>query len=80
MHGTEVSVEIIKTKEESDHVQFLIKETSGTGMIQRAEINETKLLSLGLYISRSLFHNVHRKKFQSPRLELLRSARCSLSI
>lgn len=46
LHGTEVSVEIIKTKEESDHVQFLIKETSGTGMIQRAEINETKLLSL----------------------------------
>jgi len=31
LHGTEVEVKILKTKEECDHVQFLITEQTGSG-------------------------------------------------
>ncbi|PSN51153.1 Guanylate cyclase soluble subunit beta-1 [Blattella germanica] len=40
LHGTEVEVEILKTKEECDHVQFLITELSGPGKVSRPEIAE----------------------------------------
>lgn len=40
-------VEILKTKEECNHVQFLITEASGPGKVQNAEIDEIQTLSLG---------------------------------
>jgi hypothetical protein len=47
LHGTEVVVDILKTKEECDHVQFLITETAGPGKVQHPEIDEIQTLSLG---------------------------------
>lgn len=48
LHGTEVVVEILKTKEDCDHVQFLITEASGPGRVQNPEIDEIQTLSLGM--------------------------------
>lgn len=45
-----MEVEILKTKEECDHVQFLITETSGPGKQQLPEIDEIETLSLGIFI------------------------------
>lgn len=47
LHNTEVKVEILKTKQECDHVQFLITETSNTGRVSAPEIPEIETLSLG---------------------------------
>jgi hypothetical protein len=47
LHGTEVEVEILKTKEESDHVQFLITELSGPGKASRPEATQVETLSIG---------------------------------
>lgn len=47
LHNTEVKVEILKTKEECDHVQFLITETSTSGRVSAPEIAEIETLSLG---------------------------------
>lgn len=47
LHGVEVEVEIIKTKEENDHVQFLITETSSTSREQYQQAVEIETLSLG---------------------------------
>lgn len=47
LHGTEVEIEILKTKEECDHVQFLITETSGPSKNTMPEIEEIETLSLG---------------------------------
>lgn len=47
LHDTEVKVEILKTKEECDHVQFLITETSTTGRVCVPEMAEIETLSLG---------------------------------
>lgn len=47
LHGTEVDVQILKSKEECDHVQFLITETSGPAKIQHLDIEEIETLSLG---------------------------------
>nr|CAD7403925.1 unnamed protein product [Timema poppensis] len=40
LHDTEVAVEILKTKEECDHVQFLITELSGPGRVSHPEMAE----------------------------------------
>lgn len=50
LHGTEVEVKILKTKEECDHVQFLITETSGSKTVSLPEITEVETLSLGEFI------------------------------
>ncbi|XP_065159270.1 guanylate cyclase soluble subunit beta-1 [Atheta coriaria] len=55
LHGTEVEVEILKTKEECDHVQFLITETSGPGKQQLPEIDEIETLSLEPKVSAATF-------------------------
>ncbi|CAG9858572.1 unnamed protein product [Phyllotreta striolata] len=46
LHNTEVDIEVIKTKEEADHVQFLITEKSGPRKSQLPEIDEIETLSL----------------------------------
>lgn len=40
-------MEILKTKEECDHVQFLITEQCGPGRVSQPEIEEIDTLSLG---------------------------------
>jgi guanylate cyclase soluble subunit beta len=48
LHGTEVEVEILKTKEECDHVQFLITELSGPGKTSCPEATQVQqTLSIG---------------------------------
>lgn len=47
LHNTEVKVEILKSKKECDHVQFLITETSNSGKVSVPEIAEIETLSLG---------------------------------
>jgi hypothetical protein len=47
LHGTEVEVEILKTKEECDHIQFLITQLSGPGKASRPEVAQVQTLSIG---------------------------------
>lgn len=47
LHDTEVQVDILKTKAECDHVQFLITEKSNHGRIAPPAIEEIETLSLG---------------------------------
>ena len=47
LHGTEVEVEILKTKEECDHIQFLITQLSGPGKASRPEADQVQTLSIG---------------------------------
>ena len=47
LHGTEVEVEILKTKEEGDHIQFLITQLSGPGKASRPEAAQVQTLSIG---------------------------------
>ena len=47
LHGTEVQVEILKSRKECDHVQFLITEQSGCRKVSRPEIAEIETLSIG---------------------------------
>lgn len=47
LHETEVDVQIFKTKDDSDHVQFLIIEKSAPNKQQLPEIAEIETLSLG---------------------------------
>lgn len=42
-----MEIEILKTKEECDHVQFLITEKSAPERVQLPEIEELETLSLG---------------------------------
>nr|CAH7729711.1 unnamed protein product [Callosobruchus chinensis] len=58
LHGTEVEVEIYKTKEECDHVQFLITEKSGPRQPMLPEIDEIETLSLEPKISPATFCRV----------------------
>ncbi|XP_026473245.1 guanylate cyclase soluble subunit beta-1 [Ctenocephalides felis] len=59
LHSTEVTVEILKTKEECDHVQFLIKETSSTSSTARVqESAEIETLSQEQKISPATFCKV----------------------
>lgn len=50
LHNTEVRVDILHTKAECDHVQFLITEESHNGRIAPPTIEEIETLSLGQYI------------------------------
>lgn len=47
LHDTEVEVEILQTKEECDHVQFLITEKNTTGQRQNDQTAEVETLSQG---------------------------------
>jgi hypothetical protein len=47
LHGTEVEVEILKTKEDCDHIQFLITQLSGPGKASRPEAAQVQTLSIG---------------------------------
>lgn len=58
LHGTEVEVEILKTKEESDHVQFLITEQSGPGIVLHTELADTETQSLDPKVSPATFCRV----------------------
>ncbi|VVD02331.1 unnamed protein product [Leptidea sinapis] len=57
LHNTEVQVEILKTKEECDHVQFLITETS-TGRVSKPEMTEIETLSIEPKVSPATFCRV----------------------
>lgn len=50
LHDTEVAVEILKSKNESNHVQFLITEMSCSRKAQKIEIEEIDTLSLGKFV------------------------------
>ncbi|KAH9637519.1 hypothetical protein HF086_010930 [Spodoptera exigua] len=58
LHDTEVKVEILKTKEECDHVQFLITETSTSGRVCAPEMAEIETLSLEPKVSPATFCRV----------------------
>ncbi|XP_014243473.1 guanylate cyclase soluble subunit beta-1 [Cimex lectularius] len=58
LHNTEVKVEIIKTKEECDHVQFLITEKGGNGKVAPPDLNEFETLSQEPKISPKTFCNI----------------------
>jgi hypothetical protein len=47
LHGTEVEVEVLKTKEDCDHIQFLITQLSGPGKASRPEAAQVQTLSIG---------------------------------
>ncbi|CAF4951925.1 unnamed protein product [Pieris macdunnoughi] len=57
LHNTEVQVEILKTKEECDHVQYLITETS-TGRGTAPEMTEIRTLSKEPKVSPATFCRV----------------------
>ncbi|CAK1542685.1 unnamed protein product [Leptosia nina] len=57
LHNTEVQVEILKTKEECDHVQYLITETS-TGRVSAPEMTEIETLSIEPKVSPATFCRV----------------------
>ncbi|XP_047121448.1 guanylate cyclase soluble subunit beta-1 [Schistocerca piceifrons] len=58
LHGTEVDVQILRTKEECDHVQFLITEQSGPGKVAAPEVHEDDTLSLDPKVSPATFSRV----------------------
>ncbi|XP_075234533.1 guanylate cyclase soluble subunit beta-1-like [Lycorma delicatula] len=58
LHDTEVEVEITKTKEECDHVQFLITEKSGRGKVANTPIEEIQTMSLEPKVSPATFCRV----------------------
>jgi guanylate cyclase soluble subunit beta len=47
LHDTEVEVKILKTREDCDHVQFLITELSGPGKSSQPEVAQIETLSIG---------------------------------
>lgn len=49
LHNTEVEMEILQTKEECDHVQFLITEKNNTGQRQNDQTAEVETLSQGYH-------------------------------
>ncbi|XP_056630757.1 guanylate cyclase soluble subunit beta-1 isoform X1 [Diorhabda carinulata] len=55
LHNTEVEVEVIQTKDESDHVQFLITEKFAPKKSQLKEIDEIETLSLEPKVSPATF-------------------------
>lgn len=58
LHNTEVEVEIVKTKDECDHVQFLITERSGSSNVQHQQVAEIETLSLEPKVSPATFCRV----------------------
>jgi len=48
LHGTDVDMQIVKTKSECDHVQFLITDASSEpGVVSNPMIAELETLSIG---------------------------------
>ncbi|KAL5239653.1 hypothetical protein ACI65C_007063 [Semiaphis heraclei] len=58
LHNTEVEVEILQTKEECDHVQFLITDKNTTGQRQSDQTAEVETLSQEPKISPATFCHV----------------------
>ncbi|KAJ8944007.1 hypothetical protein NQ318_021722 [Aromia moschata] len=58
LHGTEVDMEILKTREECDHVQFLITEKSQSGKCRLPQNDQVEILSLEQKISTATFCKV----------------------
>ncbi|XP_047370762.1 guanylate cyclase soluble subunit beta-1 isoform X1 [Vespa velutina] len=58
LHGTDVDMEILKTKNECDHVQFLITNTSGPGVVSNSMIVEHEMLSAEPKVSPTTFCRV----------------------
>ncbi|CAH0560349.1 unnamed protein product, partial [Brassicogethes aeneus] len=58
LHNTEVEVQIIRTKADCDHVQFLITETNGPQKKQLPDIDEIETLSLEPKISPATFSKI----------------------
>ncbi|XP_054262325.1 guanylate cyclase soluble subunit beta-1 [Macrosteles quadrilineatus] len=58
LHDTEVQVDILKTKEECDHIQFLITEKSNSGRIAPPAFEEIETLSLEPKVSPKTFCRV----------------------
>ncbi|KDR07449.1 guanylate cyclase soluble subunit beta-1 [Zootermopsis nevadensis] len=58
LHGTEVEVKILKTKEECDHAQFLITELCGPGKASRPEVTQIETLSIEPKVSPATFCRV----------------------
>uniref|UniRef100_A0A2S2QPA2 Guanylate cyclase soluble subunit beta-1 n=1 Tax=Sipha flava TaxID=143950 RepID=A0A2S2QPA2_9HEMI len=59
LHNTEVEVEILQTKEECDHVQFLITEKNNTGQRQNDQTAEVETLSQGHHYDQILLYVFH---------------------
>ncbi|XP_022914557.1 guanylate cyclase soluble subunit beta-1 [Onthophagus taurus] len=58
LHNTEVDVQILLTKQEGDHVQFVITETSAPKRQQLPEIEEIETLSLEPKLSTATFCHI----------------------
>ncbi|KAH0557578.1 hypothetical protein KQX54_008544 [Cotesia glomerata] len=58
LHGTDVDVQILKTKEECDHVQFLITDTSAPGVATNPMIADLETLSIEPKVSPMTFCRV----------------------
>ncbi|RZF48540.1 hypothetical protein LSTR_LSTR011155 [Laodelphax striatellus] len=58
LHDTEVEVEILRTKAECDHVQFLITEKSGRGKVASTPMEEIQTMSLESKVSPATFCHV----------------------
>lgn len=57
-------MQIVKTKSECDHVQFLITDTSGPGVVSNPMITELETLSVGEWhnITERAFYFLFRKR------------------
>ncbi|KAG5338085.1 GCYB1 cyclase, partial [Acromyrmex heyeri] len=58
LHDTDVDMQIVKTKSECDHVQFLITDTSGPGVVSNPMIAELETLSVEPKVSPTTFCRV----------------------
>ncbi|KAJ8676635.1 hypothetical protein QAD02_012422, partial [Eretmocerus hayati] len=58
LHDTDVEVQILQTKEESDHVQFLITEQSGPGVVSKPMVTDLECLSVEPKVSPATFCRV----------------------
>ncbi|PBC34528.1 Guanylate cyclase soluble subunit beta-1 [Apis cerana cerana] len=58
LHGTDIEMRILKTKNECDHVQFLITNTSGPGVVSNPMIAELETLSVEPKVSPMTFCRV----------------------
>ncbi|OAD61386.1 Guanylate cyclase soluble subunit beta-1 [Eufriesea mexicana] len=58
LHGTDIEMRILKTKNECDHVQFLITNTSGPGVVSNPMITELETLSVEPKVSPMTFCRV----------------------
>ncbi|OXU25138.1 hypothetical protein TSAR_004916, partial [Trichomalopsis sarcophagae] len=58
LHSTDVDMQILKTKNECDHVQFLITEQSGPGIVPKPMIADLECLSVEPKVSPATFCRV----------------------